>query len=44
MLSTRGMLGYVVTDAGAPLSAALLDKLEGLPETVRLRATGPSAV
>jgi D-3-phosphoglycerate dehydrogenase len=42
MLSTRGELGYVVTDAGAPLSAALLDKLEGLPETVRLRATGPS--
>jgi D-3-phosphoglycerate dehydrogenase len=43
MLATRGELGYVVTDAGAPLSAALLDKLEGLPETVRLRATGPSA-
>jgi D-3-phosphoglycerate dehydrogenase len=43
VLSTRGQLGYVVTDAGGPLSAALLDKLESLPETVRLRASGPSA-
>jgi D-3-phosphoglycerate dehydrogenase len=43
MLATRGELGYVITDAGAPLSAALLDKLSGLPETVRLRAIGASA-
>ncbi len=40
MLSTRGDLGYVITDAGAPFPAALLDKLAGLPETVRLRSTG----
>jgi D-3-phosphoglycerate dehydrogenase len=36
-LSTRGQLGYVVTDIGGPFSDALLDKLESLPETVRLR-------
>jgi D-3-phosphoglycerate dehydrogenase len=40
-LSTRGELGYVVTEAAPPLSAALLDKLAGLGETVRLRAVGP---
>jgi D-3-phosphoglycerate dehydrogenase len=36
-LSTRGQLGYVVTDIGGAFSEALLDKLESLPETVRLR-------
>ncbi len=36
-LSTRGQLGYVVTDIGAPFSEELLDKLRSLPETVRLR-------
>ncbi|GAA1436476.1 phosphoglycerate dehydrogenase [Microlunatus lacustris] len=36
-LSTRGQLGYVVTDIGGPFSDELLDKLRGLPETVRLR-------
>jgi D-3-phosphoglycerate dehydrogenase len=36
-LSTRGQLGYVVTDIGGPFSDALLDKLRSLPETVRLR-------
>ncbi len=36
-LSTRGELGYVVTDIGCAFSDALLDKLESLPETVRLR-------
>jgi D-3-phosphoglycerate dehydrogenase len=36
-LSTRGQLGYVVTDIGGPFSEELLDKLRGLPETVRLR-------
>jgi D-3-phosphoglycerate dehydrogenase len=40
VLSTRGELGYVITDAGSPLTPALLDKLAGLPETVRLRAIG----
>ena len=44
VLSTRGELGYVITDAGAPLTPALLDKLEGLPETVRLRPTGSGAL
>ena len=42
MLSTRGELGYVITDTGTPLSSALLDKLGSLPETVRLRSTGIS--
>ena len=36
-LSTRGELGYVVTDIGGPFSDELLDKLRSLPETVRLR-------
>ncbi len=36
-LSTRGQLGYVVTDIEGPFSDELLDKLRGLPETVRLR-------
>jgi D-3-phosphoglycerate dehydrogenase len=36
-LSTRGQLGYVVTDIAAPFSDELLDKLRSLPETVRLR-------
>jgi D-3-phosphoglycerate dehydrogenase len=38
ILSTRGDLGYVITDVGGELSPALIDKLESLPETVRLRA------
>ena len=38
VLSTRGELGYVITDvAGGGLTADLIDKLQGLPETVRLR-------
>ena len=36
-LSTRGDLGYVVTDVAGELTPELLDKLESLPETVRLR-------
>ncbi|MFL6027102.1 MAG: phosphoglycerate dehydrogenase [Friedmanniella sp.] len=36
-LSTRGQLGYVVTDIGGAFSESLLDKLASLPETVRLR-------
>jgi D-3-phosphoglycerate dehydrogenase len=39
-LSTRGDLGYVVTDIGGHFSEALVDKLRGLPETVRLRVIG----
>jgi D-3-phosphoglycerate dehydrogenase len=39
-LSTRGELGYVVTDIGGPFTDALLDKLRSLPETVRLRLIG----
>ena len=38
VLSTRGELGYVITDVAGELTPALLDKLESLPETVRLRA------
>jgi D-3-phosphoglycerate dehydrogenase / 2-oxoglutarate reductase len=40
VLSTRGDLGYVVTDVGGDLSPEVLDKLGGLSETVRLRFTG----
>jgi D-3-phosphoglycerate dehydrogenase / 2-oxoglutarate reductase len=40
MLSTRGDLGYVVTDIGGPVSPELADKLRSLPETVRLRICG----
>jgi D-3-phosphoglycerate dehydrogenase / 2-oxoglutarate reductase len=37
VLSTRGELGYVITDVAGPLSAEVIDKLESMPETVRLR-------
>ncbi len=37
VLSTRGDLGYVVTDVGGELPAEVIDKLAGLSETVRLR-------
>ena len=38
VLSTRGELGYVITDvAGGGLTGELIEKLQGLPETVRLR-------
>ena len=37
-LSTRGELGYVVTDIAGELTPEVMDKLAGLPETVRLRA------
>src|SRR5215207_1872197 len=40
VLSTRGDLGYVVTDVGGDLSPEVLDKLGGLSETVRLRFAG----
>jgi D-3-phosphoglycerate dehydrogenase len=39
-LSTRGDLGYVVTDIAGPLPAELIEKLENLDETVRLRIIG----
>jgi D-3-phosphoglycerate dehydrogenase len=39
-LSTRGQLGYAVTDIAGPFSDELLDKLRSLPETVRLRVIG----
>jgi D-3-phosphoglycerate dehydrogenase / 2-oxoglutarate reductase len=38
VLSTRGELGYVITDVAGALTAELIDKLESMPETVRLRA------
>jgi D-3-phosphoglycerate dehydrogenase len=37
VLSTRGELGYVITDVAGALTAELIDKLESMPETVRLR-------
>ena len=36
-LSTRGELGYAVTDVAGSFTEELLDKLRSLPETVRLR-------
>jgi D-3-phosphoglycerate dehydrogenase len=36
-LGTRGEVGYVITDIGAPITAAALHLLEELPETIRLR-------
>jgi D-3-phosphoglycerate dehydrogenase len=43
VLSTRGEFGYVITDAGGPLTPELMDKLQGLPETVRLRGIDATA-
>jgi D-3-phosphoglycerate dehydrogenase / 2-oxoglutarate reductase len=40
VLSTRGELGYVITDVAGAVTAAVIDKLEGMPETVRLRVLG----
>ncbi len=40
VLSTRGELGYVITDIASPLTTEVVDKLGSLPETVRLRVLG----
>jgi D-3-phosphoglycerate dehydrogenase / 2-oxoglutarate reductase len=40
VLSTRGELGYVITDVDGVLTPELVEKLQGLPETVRLRVLG----
>lgn len=37
LLATRGDIGYVVTDAGAPVDSAVLEALSSRPESVRLR-------
>jgi D-3-phosphoglycerate dehydrogenase / 2-oxoglutarate reductase len=37
VLSTRGEFGYVITDVAGRLTGELVDKLESLPETVRVR-------
>jgi D-3-phosphoglycerate dehydrogenase len=37
VLSTRGELGYVITDVAGPLTVEVIDKLQSMPETVRLR-------
>jgi len=37
MLSTRGELGYVITDLAGDVPEALLERLRAMPETVRLR-------
>ncbi|GAB2692412.1 phosphoglycerate dehydrogenase [Thalassiella azotivora] len=37
VLSTRGELGYVVTDVASGFAPDVLDALSGMPETVRLR-------
>ncbi len=39
-LSTRGELGYVVTDTLAPLDRDLVDALLDMPETIRLATIG----
>ena len=40
VLSTRGELGYVITDVGGRLSREVSERLRQLPETVRLRVIG----
>jgi D-3-phosphoglycerate dehydrogenase len=37
LLGTRGALGYVLTDVSAAYTDEMLDQLDALPETVRLR-------
>ena len=37
LLTTRGELGYVVTDVSGPLDDAVVGALRAMPETVRLR-------
>jgi D-3-phosphoglycerate dehydrogenase / 2-oxoglutarate reductase len=37
VLSTRGELGYVITDVAGVLNDEVIDKLQSMPETVRLR-------
>ena len=37
VLTTRGELGYLLTDIGLDYSADVVEELAGLPETVRLR-------
>ena len=37
LLSTRGELGYVVTDIGAELAPEVLEVLQTMPQTIRLR-------
>jgi D-3-phosphoglycerate dehydrogenase / 2-oxoglutarate reductase len=37
VLSTRGELGYVITDVAGAVTAEVIEKLESMPETVRLR-------
>jgi D-3-phosphoglycerate dehydrogenase len=37
VLSTRGELGYVITDVAGALTTEVIDKLESMPETIRLR-------
>jgi D-3-phosphoglycerate dehydrogenase len=36
-LSTRGEVGYLVTDVNSDYTPTILERLEQLPETVRLR-------
>ena len=36
-LTTRGQLGYVVTDVGGPIADDALAELEAMPHTIRLR-------
>ncbi len=40
VLSTRGQMGYVITDLASPLPQRLIDELLALPETVRLGTIG----
>jgi len=40
VLATRGQTGYVVTDAGSPLSPSVVAALRAVPETIRLRVIG----
>jgi D-3-phosphoglycerate dehydrogenase / 2-oxoglutarate reductase len=36
VLATSGSVGYVVTDVRGPLTPAVIDRLRGMPETIRV--------
>ena len=40
LLGTRGELGYAITDIGGEFTDEMLDELQAMPETIRLRITG----
>jgi D-3-phosphoglycerate dehydrogenase len=41
VFATSGSVGYVVTDVRGPLAPALVERMRGLPETIRVRVLTP---